>query len=224
MNQAEQQPKFVECGGVFLPPGEKHLVDWMCKKNQIVGGKLTYQHEKLKAAVGLCKRRRLAVDVGGHAGLWSSHLANMFERVVAFEPVAIHRECFRLNVQQLNVKLYPYALGERDDMVSMRTAHTSSGDTTVDGKGDIPMRKLDDLLAGVNDLDFLKIDVEGYELFVLRGGEQLLKRCRPIICVEQKPGKGKQFGLGETDAVKYLQSLGARLYREIGGDYLMGWS
>lgn len=214
-------PKFVECGGVYLPPGEKHLVEWMRKRNQVVNGKLTYQFHKLDAAVKLCRQRRGAIDVGAHCGLWSMHLADLFQHVIAIEPVEIHRECFRLNVQQANVMLEPCALGERDGLVSMKTEASSSGDTTVAGPGEIPMVRLDDMLPDETDIDLIKLDCEGYELFALRGGEQLLKRCRPIICVEQKPGKGKQFGLGETDAVEYLKTLGYGVAREISGDFIM---
>jgi len=42
-----------------------------------------------------------------------------------------------------------------------------------------------------------------------------------VICVEQKPGKAQGFGLGQTDAVAYLQSLGYRVAREMSGDFIM---
>ena len=91
----------------------------------------------------------------------------------------------------------------------------------VAGAGDIPMRRLDDF--NFQDVDFLKIDCEGYELFVLRGATELLKRCRPCIIVEQKPGNAQKFGLQETEAVPYLQSLGAVLRAVKSGDFVMSW-
>lgn len=211
----------IECGGVWLPDGETHLTQWMRAKNQVVDGKLTYQFSKQRAALSYCARRRNAVDVGAHCGLWSMHLAHAFQMLYAFEPVAAHRECFALNVPYGNVVLHDCALGEREGLVSIRTEESSSGDSWVDGAGNIPMHRLDDF--DLQEVDFIKLDCEGYELFALRGGEETIKRCRPTICVEQKPGKAQKFGLGETDAVAYLEGLGAQLRQVISGDYILSF-
>jgi FkbM family methyltransferase len=120
-----------------------------------------------------------------------------------------------------NVILHPCALGEMESMVSIYTAPTSSGDSWVDGVGDIPMKRLDDF--GLQDVDFIKLDCEGFELFALRGGEEMLKRCRPCVIVEQKPGRAQKFGLRETEAVDYLRGLGAHLRTVISGDYVVSW-
>jgi len=96
----------------------------------------------------------------------------------------------------------------------------------VDGEGDIPMRRLDEVddmdLIGPR-VDFVKLDCEGYELFALRGGAQLLARSRPCVMVEQKPGRATKFGLPATGAVDYLQSLGAKLRFELSGDFCLSW-
>jgi len=218
-----------QVGGVWLPDHETHLVEWMTKKNQVVDGRLTYQLDKQLAAYGLCKQFRAACDVGAHCGLWAQNMVKRFQAVDAFEPVAEHRDCFEANIPHLQrrilgealVKLHPIALGEVEGSVSMHTATTSSGDTTVAGEGDIPLRRLDDVLPDADNIDFIKLDCEGYELFALRGGEQLIRRNMPVICVEQKPGKAQGFGLGQTDAVTYLQSLGYRVAREMSGDFIM---
>jgi FkbM family methyltransferase len=222
----------IQIGGVFLPDGEKHLVEWMKTKNQVVDGKLAYQYHKLEAALAHVKQWRTAIDVGAHCGLWSMHLAKRFARLDAFEPVEAHRACWDANlVSELEASrirgcaifMHPFALGEKDGSVRMETAPTSSGDTRIAGDGDIPLRRLDDVLAGREDVDFIKLDCEGYELFALRGGEQLLKRCRPCVIVEQKPGRGQRFGLTEQGAVDYLKSLGAKLRREMSGDFILSW-
>jgi FkbM family methyltransferase len=157
-------------------------------------------------------------------------MAKVFESVHAFEPVADHRACFAVNVTAPNVTMHACALGEKNGSVSMKTAPTSSGDSFVSGHsmlaevagpGDIPMKRLDEF--NLQDVDFIKLDCEGYELFSLRGGEETLKRCRPCVIVEQKPGRAQKFGLPETGAVAYLQSLGAVLRQEISGDYFLSW-
>lgn len=209
----------IEFGGWMFPDGESHLQEWMRTRNERVDGRLTYQHHKLRAATSYCTQFRNAVDVGGHVGLWSRYLAKRFAHVYAFEPMATHRECFALNVDAFNVTLHPVALGECASSVAMHTNPTSSGDTWVDGDGDIPMRALDSF--DLDDVDFVKLDCEGFELFALRGGEQTLKRCRPVVIVEQKPGRASKFGLAETEAVTYLQGLGYKLQQQLSGDYIL---
>lgn len=218
-------------GGVWLPAHETHLVDWMRKMNQVVDGKLTYQLDKRKQALKWVKNWRTAVDIGAHCGLWSMGLIGKFQFLHAYEPVELHRNCWEKNMQpkydydvtgRNQAILYPMALGEHEGTVSIRTADTSSGDSWVDGGGDIPLRRLDDF--DLHDVDFIKLDCEGYELFALRGAEATLKRSHPCVIVEQKPGRAQKFGLPETGAVDYLISLGAVLRVEISGDFILSWN
>lgn len=217
-------------GGWHLPVHEEHLIGWMRQVNDVVEGRQRYQGKKQVEALKWCKQFRVAVDVGSHVGLWAFYLAKRFQKLHCFEPVAAHRECFGVNVTAPNVTLHACALGEKEGSVSMNTAPTSSGDSLVKihsmlaavaGDGDIPMKRLDDF--SLFNVDFIKIDCEGYELFVLRGGEETLKRCRPCVIVEQKPGHAQKFGLLETGAVDYLRSLGAVLRKEMSGDYILSF-
>lgn len=207
--------------GWWLPAHETHLTAWMQKINDVQGGRPQYQGSKLRLALQQVSDHRTAIDIGAHCGLISFYLAQKFKHVHAFEPVALHREAFVQNVDMSKVTLWPMALGEKSGAVSMHTAESSSGDTTVAGEGDIPLRRLDEVLSDVEDCDFMKLDCEGYELFALRGGEELIKRCKPVIMAEQKVGKGQQFGLGQTDAITYLKSLGYVVVKEISGDFIM---
>ncbi len=206
--------------GWWFPDGEDHIPQWMAdpKSRMILNGRPAYQGHKQVAAMAECRFFRSAVDVGAHVGLWSFNLANRFQRVEAFEPVAAHRECFARNVNLPNVGLHACALGDRAGRVSMLTEASSSGDSRIDGAGDIPMTTLDAL--DLQDVDLLKIDVEGYELFVLRGAEATLARCRPVVVVEQKPGHAVKFGIGDKDALPFLKSRGYRVSREMSGDFL----
>lgn len=211
-----------EYGGWAFPDHEVHLLEWMQRRPDPVAGRMRYQGKKQDAALAWCKLRRAAVDVGAHIGLWSFYLARQFDKVVAFEPVAEHRECFIKNVlDQNDVMLYPCALGDHEGSIAMHTSVGSSGDSWVNGDGDIPMKALDSF--DLQDVDFIKIDCEGGELAVLKGAEQTLRHCKPCVIVEQKPGRAQKFGLGETAAVDYLQSLGAVLRKTISGDYILSW-
>lgn len=205
---------------IYLPDGETHLTDWMTRSGEMVDGKGTYQITKLRAALKYVVQFRSAIDVGAHVGMWTMQLKKKFQWVHAFEPVAAHRECFEANMQgATNFDLYPVALGDKEGSVSIHTAPTSSGDSWVKGEGDIPLKTLDSY--NLHSIDFIKLDCEGYELFALHGGEKTIKTWKPVIIVEQKPGRAQKFGLPETGAVSYLKTLGYTLKQELSGDFIM---
>lgn len=214
-------------GGWHFPDHEQHLIEWLTKVNETVDGRLRYQGKKQDLALSFCKQKRVAVDVGAHIGLWSFYLAQQFEYLHAFEPVAEHRRCFDMNVVGCEVdpgfrlNLHECALGDHEGSIAMHTSQGSSGDSWVNGAGDIPLRTLDSF--ELQDVDFIKLDCEGGELSALKGAEQTLLRCKPCVIVEQKPGRADKFGLPPTGAVQYLESLGAKLKAKMSGDYVLAW-
>jgi FkbM family methyltransferase len=213
-------------GGVWLPETEQHFVDMMLhnkKRTRVVDGKHTYQYHKLEAALRHlpADRRRVGVDIGAHVGLWSMWLVKLFGHVHAFEPVAGHADIFPWNMSADNWTLHRVALGEREGSVSLTVPPEQTGNAHVVGGGEVPMVTLDS--CELERVDFLKIDVEGYELPVLRGAEATLRRCRPILVVEQKGNDAKFYGQPRDAAVAWLKTLGARDLAVISGDHIMGW-
>ena len=227
--------------GIWLPDGEKHFPEWMTKHGEIVNGKGTYQIKKLREAMKWCRKFRRAVDVGAHVGLWSMHLVRKFARTEAFEPVSDFRACLVENVGLAGSDdgmcddtfgLHDCALGNvligGLDFVTMDINPADTGGTHVHAaglNGDQPMIGLKSMDSFCFEaVDFIKIDCEGYELEVLKGAVETLKRCKPCVIVEQKPHKLlPNFGIKGTPAVDFLRSLGAVLRKEMGGDYIMSW-
>ncbi len=224
----------------------------MDRNGELVDGKGTYQINKFRHARDQCIKFRVAVDVGAHVGLWSMQLAKSFDQVHAFEPVAAFRECFNANMKcrgcegrgyidldpsnrvirckicdgDEKVFLYSCALGAKPGRVSMNIpalhGGLDTGGTHVGGDGDIEMRTLDEFDFG--NVDFIKIDCEGYEHHVIAGAKETITRHRPIIIVEQKPHKlGPNFGIKGTPAVDMLRAMGMFVKAEMSGDYIMGW-
>lgn len=209
--------------GWYFPDQEEHLLAWMAhpKNNMVLNGRQAYQGVKQAALLKLATNFRTAIDIGAHIGLWTHNLAAVFERVICFEPMAEHRECFAANIRADNVIVYPQALGSHPGMVTMRTGPASTGDTCVDSEfgGDVEMVTLDSF--GFDEVDLVKIDAEGYEENILRGAAATIRRCLPVICVEQKRDFAVKYGLKPQGAIPYLQGLGYRVAKEISGDYLM---
>lgn len=208
----------------MLPEGETHLLDIMRRTNRHVDGRLVYQYHKYEAALRFVKQRRVAIDIGAHVGMWSWVMARDFEKLVAFEPVAAHADCWSANMaDRKNAALYRIAMGDSDRHVTLRRDGESTGDTCIvtDGVGQAAdQRQLDNF--DFHNIDFIKIDCEGYELFVLRGAKETILRNKPVMIVEQKPHR--RYDIDQTAGIDYLRKLGMKPLREpMSGDWIMGW-
>lgn len=229
-----------EVKGIWLPDDEIHFVK-MVNQGPEFKGKGTYQLRKIKAALPYVRNFRHVVDIGAHSGMWARVLLHYFTKLTAFEPMPAHIECFLRNVNMNeNVKLYQIALGDKVGVATLHTARGSTGNTRVeyDGErtakpyekevifenpGEVFMTRLDDCELADPAIDFLKVDCEGYEYFVLKGGEETIKRTRPTIIVEQKAGKGAQYGIDDLAACTLLESWGMIQKQVISGDYIYTW-
>lgn len=218
--------------GVWLPDGEKHFPEWMDRNGEIVEGKGTYQIKKFREAMKQCKDFRFAIDVGAHVGFWSMQMRKKFLLIYAFEPVPQMRECLYANCPgrsgESDVIVFPLALGSKSDRLGIVYDPADSGGTHIKGAGNVDVRRLDDFNLPNPDsglvLDFVKIDCEGFEHHVVEGARETLLRYKPCVIVEQKPHKlGLNYGLEGKPAVVLLETLGAKVMKEIGGDYIMAW-
>lgn len=207
--------------GIWLPDGDEHFKSQL-PAGPVVGGKATYQYKKYLAALRCVEVRNHAVDIGGHVGLWSRVMAMDFQKVTAFEPLAAHRECFARNVEAANVTLHPLAVGAAAGTIQIMMPADNTGNSHVGECGEeCQVIRLDD--AGLDKIDFLKIDVEGFEYEVLIGGESTIKDHRPVVVVEQKRNNAERYGRGQWDAVKLLKSWGMKEAEVISGDHIMIW-
>lgn|GEM_PF-2156361 len=211
-----------EIRGIWFPDSDTHFAAQLAH-NPLVDGRGTYQLRKFQAALPHVKFRGHAVDVGAHVGLWSRVMAFAFEKVTAFEPLAEHIACFERNIQIPHVELHRVALAEKAGDLQLAADGVNSGNAAVADSGEtVRARTLDSFR--LKDIDLIKIDVEGFEVPVIAGGEKTLKRERPAVIVEQKPnGSAERYGRGTTDAVELLRSWGAEVVWEIGGDFLLVW-
>lgn len=167
----------------------------------------------------------IAVDAGAAMGSYSWILDRVAHTVVAFEPGAIHNRCLRRMSFFTNIQVVRAALGAvcgdvrfftpGDDSTSFYAATASSsnpvsGDTNTHSEL-VPQTTLDAHFSNVprdRRIDFLKIDVEGYELEVLRGALQVLKKFHPLVICEIEARHNPQY----PEVFVLLRSLGYRAY------------
>lgn len=207
----------------WFPDQDTHFAS-MLEKNIKKGGGAVYQEPVRKKSIELCTHRGLALDIGANVGLWSRDLTQVFDRVIAFEPVADFRACLLKNVTGLNFEVRACALGAEDTTINMIITVENTGHSHVDtntlGLGTIPMHRLDSL--ELPKIDYIKIDCEGYENTILRGAQQTILRDRPIMVVEHK--KHKDVGHADIDqALNTLISWGGKILTNVKNDYIVGW-
>lgn len=169
------------------------------------------------ALIDACARagaRGVALDVGANVGHHTLFLATRFGAVRAFEPVAaLARQIeARLAANGLrNVTVCNFGLGEKTEELpffASDDANAGTG-TFVPGYFDrsattIQVRQGDEALAGFDDcaIDFIKIDVEGFEPFVLAGLSRTLRRDRPVLFFEWSSKSGsKAAGRDPSDCL-----------------------
>lgn len=147
------------------------------------------------------------LDVGANIGFMSMAMSYSGCSVVAFEP---QPELFKLLEKNCpNVKCLPIALSDRFDVGKMpRIRYGDRGNYGGLGLGmksdlgtiDVAMQPLDGM--GIADINFIKIDVEGHELQVLKGGTETILRDKPTMYIEDdRPEKSVELR-------KYIKHLG----------------
>jgi len=229
-------------GNIWLPDDEEDLMIWMMysKKAILVDEKLSYQYNKIDY---VCNKLKIegteCIDIGAHVGLWSMHLVKRFKFVHCFEPIKEFTEILKYNIEADNYEIYNVALGEKGRFVDMIVPRSMTGNTHVDdgmrgkeavrlGNSDkgtyvcknIPMISLDEY--EFDDIGLIKIDVEGYELPILKGAKETLLKHKPIMVVEQK-GNEEYYGEEKYSAYNWLKNLGMKRIKVLGGDYIMDW-
>jgi FkbM family methyltransferase len=210
--------------GWWIPKEDQHFESYFSQSVQAAGKRL-YQPQHIDRCFHHIKNRKnTAIDIGGHCGFWSFYLGKNFKKVYAFEPVEIFRQCFKKNIPHENVELLPFALGNQNSFVSMNVELENTGATHISNKIDesnlVELKKLDDY--EYNNVDFIKIDVEGFENQVVMGAKETLIRNKPIIIVEQK-GFSNQFNETQFQAIDTLKSYGAKVIDRVVGDYILSW-
>ena len=159
---------------------------WLPDKDSFFTNKLDYELHDFKLAMTHPTNFRVAIDIGAHVGFWSCRLAEKFQTVLSFEPIPDHFECLQKNTENLlNNQIFNVALSNTEKQVFMSQAFENSGmSSVIDEETNlcIDAKTLDSF--NLNDIDFIKIDVEGHEHEVLEGAKDTLNRCRPVLFIE----------------------------------------
>jgi FkbM family methyltransferase len=174
----------------------------LAKLRATVAGQLTIGHIDSLELLELLRplKPQVVYDIGANVGTWTLLVKALFPdiRIHAFEPLAIHTEKFRRMTNGLaGVYLHEVGLGSYPRKVSMKVTDFSDASSflplTETGMhqwhlkqvAELPVdvQRLDDWVSS-RDLpspDLIKMDVQGFELEVLRGGERCLAQTKCVL-------------------------------------------
>ena len=150
------------------------------------------------------------LDIGANIGLNSVRM-NQIKKITGtvhlFEPQPDVFLMLKYNTRNLNRKLYNVALSDKNGHSSFTQTEANVGATQIGSNLEVTIAtaRLDDFLFP-NTISLMKIDVEGHEESMIKGGKETIMKYKPTILIEMWPGKKeivsellKSFGYVETE-------------------------
>jgi FkbM family methyltransferase len=206
----------------------------------VVSGALTlrvFEPSELAFFQKYCRGDMTLVDIGANVGLYTAlamHQLDGMGRIIAFEPhprtfsflqknIAANQStseaCPRVNA--LNLAATP-----EPSQAELRLNPENRGDNrlyrgTYQGKMEewdtlsVEGRPVDDVLAelGIDQVNFVKIDIQGYEQNAISGFQKTLASSQNVILMSEFWPKGlREAGGGATDYLQMLTNVGFTLY------------
>lgn len=186
-----------------------------------------YAEPELRLLPALCAPGEAAFDIGANSGIYTFWLCRTVAHVTAFEPnpalAALLASKFAAPVAAGRLRVEGCALSDGEGSIALHVpefsalASVEAGAVDAHGKTvaavSVPRATLDRFDDGTP-VGFLKIDVEGHEAAVIRGGLRLIGRHRPTILVEAE----ERHSPGTLATVRgLLEPLGYRGYFALSG-------
>jgi FkbM family methyltransferase len=182
--------------GWTFPDIDSHFRSWVGEFPET-----TYQQGALDAAFKHVKKFDVAIDAGANIGLQSVRLAQKFNQVHSFEPTSVNHDCLINNVKIFsNVQVYKTGLGEREESAIIKLPIESKNCgafSIIDFNSYVEPVLSEQITISPLDKfqlspDFIKIDTQGFELFILKGAENTLKN-KPVLLLECEKKQEKQL-------------------------------
>jgi len=196
------------------------------RRNDSLGINLpVFETRELAFVERLLRPGMTVLDIGAHQGLYTllaSRRVGPSGRVFSFEPSPRERRALRLNLTINscdNVVVQALALGSQETTAnlyvvdkyntgynSLRPPNVPEPTSTIA----VRVRTLDNWVAEekIDRVDFIKLDVEGAELSVLKGARELLARTWPVLLTEIAQIRTAGWGYDAVEIVRFLENMG----------------
>lgn len=149
----------------------------------------TYEQRHRDTILKYIPNTNTFVDVGANLGIWSISMSSIFKNIIAFEPSPRNRECLEENLKNRG-EIRPFAVSNVEGVAYFSDAVKNCGDSklvnpeasTKRKQYQVDLVKLDN--QNITDCSLIKIDVQGHELQVVQGAEQLITEQQPWVIFE----------------------------------------
>ena len=197
--------KIEKVNGFWVPSNDIHLDQWKA-------GQPFTQNKCLLKFLDYCgsqnKKFNTVIDIGAWCGTWTKAIEPYAKKVIAFEPDKTHFECLQRNCT-INCDPRMEAVGAEVKEISL-TEDDFTQAKRIDKEGKIRMITIDDM--NYQNVDLVKIDVEGYEMEVLKGATKTLQGVQYLMI--ELNNNTKKYGSSNIEVEKHLSSLGYKLLME----------
>lgn len=175
------------------------------------------------------------VDIGANVGLYTLYAKYLPNATFyAYEPMPLNFKILNDNIKLNNienVKTFNIAISNEKNTKILNVCKSHCGLHTL---GNNPLRftdiekisvntdTLDNLFYNRNiKVDFLKIDTEGYEFYILKGGINTIKTYKPIIQIEYYVKNMNQCNVDEHDFCKLIHDLDYKIVNKNGSEIII---
>jgi hypothetical protein len=167
------------------------------------------------------KEAEVFIDIGANIGTWSlcaSKIVGSSGKVMSFEPHPSFYSYLFDNIQlnkSTNIKSYNFGLSNERDKLYFSNNNDTMNFVQIKKEVDsivVDVERLDEFTNELEIVDLIKIDVEGYELFVLKGGIETLKKTKKII-FESSLEFCQRFNYKTSDIIAFLADLNFKVYK-----------
>lgn len=163
------------------------------------------------------------LDAGSNYGFHSLTAAKLCKKVYSFEPqdhiFKLQKESIEINKIN-NIELYKLGLGNVSTFLKLEPVDynlngVNMGNVGIDispeSEGElIEIKTIDDF--GIGKIDYIKLDVQGYEKFVLDGATNTIKKYKPTLIVEVENHQLGKFNISTEQFYNYIRSLGYSIF------------
>lgn len=160
-----------------------------------------FEPDNVNLLARLCDDDSRILDVGANIGMTALALSQISPhgQIAAIEPVPRTFQFLQRNVANAdssNIKIFNFALGSREEIALMQGHPSNFACSFIADNYTIPdsdhfahevtIKRLDEIFSdlSLDRLDFMKVDVEGFELEVFEGAQKTLADYRPIVFLE----------------------------------------
>ena len=149
----------------------------------------------------------IVIQAGGNCGFYTKQYAKLFNKVYTFEPEWLNFYCLNLNVPESNLIKNQSCLGDTHQLVDLAIKEKNRGKNFVKGIGKYPTYRIDDL--NLENCSLIHLDVEGYELFAVRGALKTIKKYKPVVVLEMWDQLDDRYvPNSNAEILNLMQSLG----------------